>query len=120
MVTAIAAGNRHKALKYYYDLIALKESPMKILSLIAREFNLLLLVKAIRNEGGGKDEIIKACGINPYFVGRYISVSGRFTHEYLKEAVTDCIETETLFKQGRMNDVMGVEMLIIKYSAHYS
>ena len=117
MISAIAGKNRHKALKHYYDLIALKESPMKILSLIAREFNLMMLVKAIRNEGGGKDDIIKSCGINPYFVGRYISVSGRFTHEYLKEAVNDCVETETLFKQGRLNDVMGVEMLIIKYAS---
>ena len=117
MVGAIAAKNKRKALKLYYDLLELKESPMKILSLIAREFNLLMQVKAIKNVGGGKDDIVKATGINPYFVGKYTAVSGRFSSEYLKEAVADCVETETMFKQGRLNDVMGVEMLIVKYSA---
>ena len=116
MVSAIAAKNRRKALKLYYDLIALKESPMKILSLIAREFNLMLRAKGIRADGGTKDDIVKICGISPFFVGRYISVSSRFTYEYLKAAVTDCVETEALFKQGRINDVIGVEMLIIKYA----
>lgn len=116
MVGAIAAGNKRKALKLYYDLLELKESPIKILALIAREFNLLMQVKAIRADGGGKDDIVKAAGINPYFVGKYISVSGRFTSEYLREAVADCVETETLYKQGRLNDVMGVEMLIVKYA----
>ena len=117
MVSSIAAKNRRKALKLYYDLMALKESPMKILALIAREFNLLLLVKGVRSDGGGKDDIVRACGISPYFVGRYISMSGRFTDEYLRAAVTDCVETETLFKQGRINDVMGVEMLIVRYAS---
>ncbi len=117
MVSAIAAKNKRKALKLYYDLTALKESPMKILSLIAREFNLMLRVKGIKSDGGSKDDIVKTCGISPYFVGRYISVSSRFTHEYLKAAVTDCIETEALFKQGRISDVIGVEMLLIKYAS---
>ena len=117
MVSAIAGKNRHKALKHYYDLIALKENPMKILALIAREFNILLFTKGIRADGGGKDDVVKSCGVHPYYAGRYLSMCGRFTSEYLKEAVTDCIETETLFKQGRMNDVMGVEMLIIKYAS---
>lgn len=117
MVGAIAVKNRRKALKLYYDLLELKESPMKILSLIAREFNLLMQVKAIKVNGGSRDDIVKAVGINPFFAGKYISVSGRFSPEYLKKAVADCVETETLFKQGRINDVIGVEMLILKYSA---
>ena len=117
MVSSIAVKNRRKALKLYYDLIALKESPMKILALIGREFNLMLKVKGIKAAGGSKDEIVKTCGISPYFVGRYVSVSSRFTHEYLKEAVKDCVEMETLFKQGRVSDVIGVEMLLIKYAS---
>ena len=32
-------------------------------------------------------------------------------------AIEDCIETETLIKSGKMTDVLGVEMLIIKYSS---
>ena len=117
MVSAIATKNQQKALALYYNLIALKESPMKILFMIAREFNLLLQVKAIKGNGGGGADIAAAIGVHPGLVGKYVSVSSRFTYDYLKKAVEDCVETESLFKRGKMNDVMGVELLIVKYSS---
>ncbi len=117
MVGAIAAKNRRKALKLYYDLIELKVRSMNILALISREFNLLMQVKILKNSGRDKDDISKLTRINPFFVGKYISVSGRFTSEYLREAVEECVETETAAKQGLIDDMIAVEMLIIKYSS---
>ena len=117
MVSAIASKNRRKALRLYYDLLELKERPMGILSKISYEFNRLLTVKSLKAEGKDNTSISELTGVNKYFVGRYINVSSRFTHEYLKQAVTDCIDTEAMFKQGRINDVIGVELLIIKYAS---
>lgn len=117
MVRAIATKNRQKALKLYYDLLELRERPMGILSLITREFNILLKVKMLRDAGKNYESIEKVAGINKYFVGKYVNISSRFTYEYLKEAVTECIDTETLFKQGRINDLIAVEMLIVKYAS---
>jgi DNA polymerase-3 subunit delta len=116
MVSAIASKNLNRAIRLYYDLVELKESPVKILSLIGREFDLLLKVKALKSAGKAGNDIEKITGINHYFIGRYLSLSSRFTYEYLKSAVEDCVETETLFKQGRQNVSMGVEMLIVKYA----
>ena len=45
MVDAVAVGDKKKALDYYYDLLALKEPPMRILYLLTRQFKLLLEVK---------------------------------------------------------------------------
>ena len=42
MVNAIAEKQPQKALQLYYDLLALKEPPMRVLFLIARQCNLLL------------------------------------------------------------------------------
>ena len=38
MVEAVAAKQQKQALDYYYDLLALKEPPMRILYLLARQF----------------------------------------------------------------------------------
>ena len=38
-VNAIAEHNQKKALDLYYDLLALKEPPMRIMFLIAKQFN---------------------------------------------------------------------------------
>ena len=45
MVEAVALKQQKKALEYYYDLLALKEPPMRILYLLSRQFKLLLHVK---------------------------------------------------------------------------
>ena len=44
MVEAVADKKQKQALDLYYDLLALKEAPLKILALIARQFNILLQV----------------------------------------------------------------------------
>lgn len=117
MVSALASKNKKKAFELYYDLVELKVRPINIISLITREFNLLMQVKAIRSSGAGNKEITDITKIKPYFVGKYVNVSGRFTAEYLREAVTDCVNTDAMVKQGRLNEVAAVEMLLIKYSA---
>ena len=45
MIEAVAAKRQKQALDYYYDLLALKEPPMRILYLLSRQFKLLLEVK---------------------------------------------------------------------------
>ena len=57
MIRAIAEKNQKKALELYYDLLALKEPPMRILFLIARQFNQLLLVKSLAAKGLDKNAI---------------------------------------------------------------
>ncbi len=42
MVNAIAEHNQRKALDLYYDLLTLKEPPMRIMYLITRQFQILL------------------------------------------------------------------------------
>ena len=51
MVRAVTERNQKKALDLYYDLLALKEPPMRILFLIARQFRQLLQVKELAGEG---------------------------------------------------------------------
>ena len=47
MVEAIAMRRQKQALDLYYDLLTLKEPPMRILFLIARQFNLLMQVRQL-------------------------------------------------------------------------
>ena len=48
---AVARKEQKKALEYYYDLLALKEPPMRILYLLSRQFRLLLEVKELMRPG---------------------------------------------------------------------
>lgn len=117
MISAVAEKKQEKALNLYYDLLSLKEPPMRILFLIVRQFNLLLQVKEMKRLGKDNGEIAKKTSLAPFLVGKYFAQSGHFQKEQLKMALQDCAETEEAVKTGRLNDKIGVEMLIMKYSA---
>ncbi|MEE0421533.1 MAG: DNA polymerase III subunit delta [Lachnospiraceae bacterium] len=116
MINAIAEKRQKKALDLYYDLLALKEPPMRILYLITRQFNLLMQVKDLQNQGFDQNTIAGKMKMQSFIIRNYLRQTGKFSLEELKSAVKECVDTEEAVKTGRMNDVMSVELLIVKYS----
>lgn len=117
MINALADKKQERALSLYYDLLALKEPPMRILFLIARQFNLLLQVKELKKKGCDNRMIGEKTGLHGFIAGKYVSQASRFRMAVLKEALSACVEAEERVKTGKMNDVMSVELLIVRYSA---
>ncbi len=113
MVNAIADRQSKKALNLYYDLIALREPPMRILFLIARQCNMLLQAKTMRQKGFDNKAIGAQLGVPPFIAGKYVTQADRFRSSDLRRAVQQCVDTEEAVKTGRMNDLMSVEMLIL-------
>lgn len=116
MVNAIAEHNQRKALDLYYDLLTLKEPPMRIMFLITRQFQILLNVRDMAGRGMDNQSIAKNAGIPPFAVKRNISQAKGFTMAQLKRALYDGADLEESVKTGRMNDQMAVELFIMKYS----
>ena len=116
MINAIADRNQKRALELYYDLLTLKEPPMRILALIGRQFNYLLQVKELRKKGYSSQVISEKTGLHGFVVGKYAKQAEKFKTKELKEALEACVEADENVKTGKMNDVMSVEILICKYS----
>lgn len=117
MIEAIALKQQKKALEIYYDMMAAKEPPVKILVLIGRQFTHLLQVKDLGKRGYGKDQIAAKAGLHPFVAGKYLSQSGRFKTSYLIEVLEDCAKADEDIKTGRMNDMLALELFIVKYSS---
>ncbi len=113
MMDAVASGKKEQTMQLYQDLLELRESPMSILYLLSRHFNILLQCKDV--QGMAKGEIAKAVGVPVFAVGRYQSQSRQFSREQLRAMLEQCVETEYLFKRGRMGDQMGVELLLVRF-----
>ena len=116
MIDAISAKNQKKALDLYYDLLALKEAPMRILFLIARQFQNLLLIKSMSAKGYPAVSIAKTAGMPSFAVQKNLRQAGAFKINQLKEAIEDCGQAEEDVKTGRMADQLAIELLIVKYS----
>ena len=116
MVESIALRRQKRALELYYDLLALKEPPMRILFLIGRQFNLLMQVKELKKKGLDDKKIGEETGLHGFVVRKYVSQASRFTMAELKEALQACVEADEAVKTGKMSDVLSVELLIVTYS----
>ena len=116
MVAAISAHNRAKALALYNDLLALKEPPMRILFLIARQFNQLLQLRQLSDENVDQATMAKQLSLNPYVVGKLRTQARSFTYTALKDAVTACVDAEEAVKTGNLSDQMAVEMVLVQLS----
>ena len=116
MMNAIAEKKQKEAMRLYYDLLTLKEPPMRILFLLARQFNLLLQVRELKKKGYPVKTIGENVGLPGFIAGKYVNQAAKFSTKDLRQAVTDCVEAEEAVKTGKMNDVLSVELLLIRYS----
>lgn len=117
MIHAVADKKQKKALDYYYDLLALKEPPMRILFLLARQFQLLFQVKDLVRLGFSSSEIAKKIGVPRFAVGKYTAQARAFSMKQIKHMMESCVTTEEAVKTGRMNDMMSVELLLVQFSS---
>lgn len=117
MVDAIASHKQKQALDLYYDLLALREAPMRIMYLITRQFHLLSIVKAMSNQGFGNKDIAAKAGCPEWAVRKYQAQCRSFSLDQLKKAVEEGTEYEEAVKTGRLADQMAVELFIVHYSA---
>lgn len=116
MVNAIAEHNQRRALDLYYDLLTLKEPPMRILYLISRQFQILLNIRDMAGKGLDQQTMAKKAGIPPFSVRRNVTQAKGFTMTQLKEALQEGVELEEAVKTGRLSDQLAVELFIMKYS----
>lgn len=118
MVNAIVEQNQRKALSLYYDLLILKEPPMRILYLITRQFRILLHVKDMSSRGMDSRTMAKNAGVPEFALRKHVAQAKGFSENGLKEALSESADLEEAVKTGRMNDRMAVELLLIQYSAN--
>ena len=116
MVDAIASHRQKQAMDMYYDLLALREAPMRILFLITRQFQILLTVKVMANQGFANKDIAAKAGCPEWAVRKYLGQVKAFSLEQIKQAIADGVEYEEAVKTGLMNDRMAVELFIVTYS----
>lgn len=112
MVAAIVGRRPERAMALYEDLLSLKEPPMRILFLIARQFNQLLQVKELMKKGLDKKAIAARLKLPPFVAGKIMPQARQFSDEQILSYVKLCVDTEEAVKQGRLQDRLAVELLI--------
>ena len=117
LVDAVGYGRGADALGMYRRMLIMKEQPLVILAMLARQFRLVLQCKAYGEKKAGSGEIAKALDLRGFIVDECLRQSRHFTVERLIDALRDCGDLDLRVKTGLINVETGVETLIIRYAA---
>ncbi|MDO4531506.1 MAG: DNA polymerase III subunit delta [Bacillota bacterium] len=116
LVKAVAERKPAEAIQIYRTLLSMKESPYMVLSLITRQFRLILEAKLFSESGLPQDVIAAKLEIRDFAVREYLRQGKRFSAAGWKQAMRDCLKTDLDIKLGQAQEETAVEMLILKYS----
>lgn len=112
MITELSLGNTERAMACYRDLLFLQEAPMKLLALMRRNFNQLLLAKECLQKGVSRQESAAYIGVSPWAAGKLLEQAKHYTRESLQSYIRRCLDYDTGIKSGNLSDRMAVELLL--------
>lgn len=114
VVDAIGGKKPGLALAGIRDLLLARQPPQVILTMVARQFRLLLQVKEALAEGCPPGELAGKTGIHPFVARKIHSQVKNFSFDNLVKALHSLQEADLAVKTGRMEFLPAMEMLIIE------
>ncbi len=113
LVDAVSTKKPAAALEIFNNLVQMKESPLMIVSMIARQFRLILQCKILAEQN---QDAASTLGIRSFVANECIKQGKIYDIKTLIGAIKDCLITDVNIKTGKINDRTAVETLIMKYS----
>lgn len=114
LVDCIGRTDIEGALGVFYDLLKKREEPLKILSLIARQFRIMLQVKELSSRGFSQKQVASMLGLHPYPV-KIASQQGKlFSEQALKALLLEANHADYAIKSGYKDKTLAVEWYIMR------
>ena len=117
MLEAVTRRDQKEALDIYADLLAKKEPPMRIIVMLGRQYNQLLMLREMMDDEVPSSEFASRTGMNPYVVRKMIGTARRYTVRQLKSALSHCVSMQEAVTTGAVSDRLSVELLLVRLSA---
>ncbi|NLZ38485.1 MAG: DNA polymerase III subunit delta [Firmicutes bacterium] len=111
LIDAVVYGKTPQALRLLQDLLAVGEPPLRILSMLVRQFRLIGEAKELW--AAGERRLAAALSLKPYAAQILSKQAQQVSATQLKYALTLLLQCELDIKQGRIEPVLALETLIV-------
>ena len=112
LVEQVTLGNHERSMALYYDLIALREAPLRILYLITRQLSQMYSIKEMKMQRLSNNDIAAAVSLKPGIIFKLTDQASSYTLKELENAIAFSAELEESVKTGDLSETMAVELLI--------
>jgi DNA polymerase-3 subunit delta len=112
LADAVSRGRRGEAFGLLTGMLASGENVYRLLALLLSQFELLLSVREMMDEGFTKGRMQSELGVHEYRLRMATLVAERFDTATLREIVRLACETDAHIKTGLLRDVLALEMFV--------
>ncbi len=112
MVDAVAARDRRRALGLLHELLDDGQAPLYLLTMIVRQFRILMQLRELAAQGQGPEGIRARLGLHPFVVEKGLRQVRNFSLAQLDAIYDRLLETDAAIKTGRSDPVLALDLLV--------
>ena len=95
-------------------MLAAKESPIGILTMVARHFRRLWQASEVLNQGGNPDDVARELGLHPFVAKEFVSQARLFSSPDFARLLERCFATDRLLKSSKLGDELHLFNLVLE------
>jgi len=112
MVDGIGRRDGRAALRMLHKLLDENAAPLYLLSMIVRQFRILIQVKELSGQGLASSTIAKQAGLHPFVAEKAQQQARNFSMGQLELIYARLLETDVAIKTGQMEEVLALDTLV--------
>ncbi len=116
MVDAIGAQRSEDAVQYLREILLVGEPPIRVLLMISRQFQLLLSIKVLLDQGYSSKQTAGKLRLPQWLLAKLVKQSRNFTVEQLENAIMAAAKLDRQIKRSTINSGRAMEILILSFS----
>lgn len=117
MADAVIEGRARDAVDLFQRLLAEGEPPQRLLTMIARQYRLLLLAKEMLDQGTRPPEISARLRVQGFVIQRLLQQAPLYNIETLRAAYRRLLDADLSVKRGIQDEETALELLIFELAA---
>ena len=112
LVDAVGRREQRIATETLHTLLDADQHPLYLLTMIVRQFRLLIQVKDLESRGATQQEIIQTLHLHPFPAGKLHGQAANFTLDHLKDVYRHLLDTDVAIKTGQIDAALALDLLV--------
>ncbi len=114
LVDAIGRRETDKALKLLHDQLAHNAAPIYLLSMITRQFRMLIQLRDLSERGKTVDQAAAQLKMHPFVARKTSDQSRNFSLPQLEAIYRKLLDADIAIKTGRSEPVLALDLLVVE------
>lgn len=112
LIIEICNHRENNAFAIYFDLMELKESPMRIIRNLMSEYLTLYSLCELKERGASVMTMSEETGIRDWIINKKLALVAKMSREQIKRSVEILAETEAGIKTGNLDMETGAQIML--------